>query len=78
MAIDFESAKKIQKLRMGEISVMMRVERIKQGLTQGDLSRMIGLNEGTINRAENGHWISLPYLIIIFEALGKKIQLIDK
>ena len=78
MGIDSESAKIIQKLRMGEISAMMRVERIKQGLTQGDLSRKIGLNEGTINRAENGNWISLPCLISIFEALGKKIQLTDK
>ena len=78
MGIDSESAKKIQNIRMGEISAMMRVERIKQDLTQGDLSRRIGLNEGTINRAENGNWISLPCLISIFEALGKKIQLIDK
>ncbi|MCX6722720.1 MAG: helix-turn-helix transcriptional regulator [Candidatus Staskawiczbacteria bacterium] len=78
MISNLEATKSIQKIRMREISIMMREERIKQGLTQGDLSRIIGLNEGTINRAENGNWISLPCLISILEALDKKISLINK
>ena len=63
---------------MDEISTMIRSERIKQGMTQVELAKKSGYSQGTIVRAEKNLWISIYCLVSIFEALGKKIQLIDK
>ena len=68
----------VPRQRMDEISKMIKEERIKQNLTQTDLAKKSGYSQGTITRAENNLWISIYCLTSIFEALGKKIQLIDK
>ena len=68
----------IQRQRMEELSKMIKSERAKQGLTQKQLAGLSGYSQGTITRAETKCWISMYCLLSIFEALGKKIQLIDK
>ena len=68
----------IQRQRMEELSKMIKAERVKQGLTQKQLAGLSGYSQGTITRAETKCWISMYCLLSIFEALGKKIQLIDK
>ena len=63
---------------MDELSKIIKAERVKQGLTQKQLARLSGYSQGTITRAETKCWISMYCLLSIFEALRKKIQLIDK
>ena len=67
-----------QRIQMDGISQMIKAERLKQGMTQKDLGKKAGYSQGTITRSENNLWISLYCMISIFEALGKKIQLINK
>lgn len=67
-----------QRNYMQDLSKTIKEERLKQGLTQCDLAKMAGYSQGTIARAETNLWISIFCLVSIFEALGKKILLINK
>lgn len=67
-----------QRTYMQDLSKTIKEERLKQGLTQNDLAKMAGYSQGTIARAETNLWISIFCLVSIFEALGKKILLINK
>ena len=63
---------------MQDICKEIKAERKRQGMSQRALAAKSGYSQGTITRAETKCWISMYCLLSIFEALGKKIQLIDK
>lgn len=58
-----------------DLAMMIKQERIKQGMTQRDLARKSGFSQGTITRLETRMWVSMNCIINIINALGKKITL---
>ncbi|MFH1308541.1 MAG: helix-turn-helix transcriptional regulator [Patescibacteria group bacterium] len=60
-----------------EISTMVRGERIKQGLTQEKLAKLIGTKQSSIARLENGNNISpsINFLKKIADALNVELTI---
>ena len=62
--------------RLREIGIAISRERVKQGLTQNELSHMIGLtNHSHLSRIESGKKAaSLNTIFDIADALGKDVK----
>ena len=58
-----------------KLQVVIKSERIAQGLTQRQLATKCNLSQGTITRAERNGWISFSCLLRIANGLGKEIIL---
>lgn len=56
------------------LSEWLRSNRVKEGITQGALAELAGVDRKTINRIENGHFSpSVDTMTRLAVVLGKKI-----
>jgi len=57
------------------LGALVRDERKKQGLTQGDLGKMTGLNQTTLSLIEKGKpSVQLQTILVLLAALGLNLQ----
>lgn len=65
----------IYRIRMDEISQMIKTERKNLKWSQRKLALKSGYSQGTITRIEKHGWCSISAIIHVLEAMGKKISL---
>lgn len=49
----------------------LRVERMAQSMTQGELAARAGISKATISNVESGHSVRFEYIVRIAMALGR-------
>jgi len=53
----------------------LRVERVAQAMTQGELAARAGVSKSTISNVESGHSVKLEYIVRVAMALGRSSEL---